>query len=184
MCRGRGGGAQGSGCLFSRPLFESIVFRQLRFLWREQSGGSCQSAEQLLFSGEILSWATGLEWAGEYRRTLAPSSSSTTPTISNSSSSFHKSHPITLEALPHNARWRVAQRNMKRARECLWLCVKLHSSTWGTVLHPKHCFGEVCEDPIVRQTKTLNSVLKKRIDKIWFRLAPMILSLQSHVSRY
>lgn len=64
----------------------------------------------------------------------------------------------------------------------LLLCAGLCSVTRGTVLHPEQRFHEVCEDPFVRQTQTLNSVLKHKPQNIAQDiLAPVITSLQPDV---
>lgn len=66
VCRrvGWGGGLQGSGCLFSRPLFESIVFRQLRFfmrgtIWRVLSG--CRAAA-VFWRASFMDHRPGVGW--------------------------------------------------------------------------------------------------------------------------
>lgn len=48
-------------------LFESIVFRQLRFFMRGNNlEGLVRVPSSCCFSGKLLSWTTGLEWAAEY----------------------------------------------------------------------------------------------------------------------
>lgn len=165
-CKRGVGGLQGSGCLFSRPLFESIVFRQLRFFMRETIWrvlSECRAAA-VFWGASFMDHRPGVGWWIQTQPpTLLLLPKPTTPTFSNPSSSPLKP-PLALEALPHNTRWRVAQRDMKRARECCY-CALL-SITRGTVLHPEQCFHEVCEDPFVRQTQTLNSVLKHKPQNI------------------
>lgn len=61
---GGGGGVRGSGCLFSRPLFESIVFRQLRFfmsrtIWRVLSESR---AAAVFWGASFIDHRPGVGW--------------------------------------------------------------------------------------------------------------------------
>lgn len=62
--QGARGGVQGLGCLFARPLFESIVFRQLRFfmrgtIWRVLS--ECRAAA-VFWGASFTDYRPGVGW--------------------------------------------------------------------------------------------------------------------------
>lgn len=67
---------------------------------------------------------------------------------------------------PAQCQMKSGTEEREESKRVLVLCAALRSVTRGTVLHPKQCFHEVCEDPFVRQTQTLNSVLKHKPQNI------------------
>lgn len=142
-CGGGGGGLQGSGCLFSHPLWiNSVPAAEVLY-----EGNNLESLVRVpsscCFLGSFFHGpqaGSGLVNTDAHSHLPPPPPPRPPPRPSPIPHPPHPPQPtkppLTLEALPYNARKTVAQKYMK-SRRVLLLCATLRSVTRGTIPHPE-----------------------------------------------
>lgn len=158
----KGGGGAQAVCSLAL-LFESIVFRQLRFfmrgtIWRVLS--ECRAAA-VFWRASFMDHRPGVGWCIQTKASrLSLLITHRTP-VSNSSST-----PSTLEALAHTHTQCQMKSGTEEHEESKSVVIVRSTPSPSLPSCPKQYFHEVCEDPF-RKTKhsTLNSVLRHKPEK-------------------